>query len=610
MGLVLCGSSVRAYSHIGVLRALENADIKPDFIVANSVGAIVGILYASGFSPDDIEMIVTKADLTSFYRTVKPDLSGNLYSQYFDAFISDLFGGESFDIKDTAIPIIIPTYDTITKRQTIYTEGDITDIMRMIFAMSYMMEPVNISQKDGLTMHLEDSNELDILSLNIAEHYSRNLIVSTALYSPKKNITKSVKYINNPLLNLKNQNIQNRLFASPYTWIRTSLEDTSFDEHSDINNIIILGEASTNFYLEKHPSPYKGSLSNFLNDKPGFTFMRRLRHSGVEQACSSISKQLENYLETSHNHHEYTENAPYVEMNDFYFSEKFSEGLYTFYDFRPFYIRTGIRTNFYTFWGPDVNLLPKIKTILCSDFSSFSLSDSVISEITEQDIILGLENKKTFHLPSFWDIRPYITAELAFHFEQNEKNEQKYLARGGVELFNRNQDAYSYIFNPYIYLFEEGFYNNPVRNVGYGGKFSLDTFTLSNIGVKFSESFRYQNNGKGINLNKNDSYRGNCPSDKPELAKSTYLNLTQMEAFWFFREKPFKATSFLKIEKVRMGLYYDALFFSQNMEHTFGIFMRPQLILNDRSIINLELYSGYDTSEESPVFGFFFTQNW
>jgi len=52
LGLLLSGGSARAYAHIGVLRRLEEANIVPDFIVANSMGAIVAILYAAGFSPD------------------------------------------------------------------------------------------------------------------------------------------------------------------------------------------------------------------------------------------------------------------------------------------------------------------------------------------------------------------------------------------------------------------------------------------------------------------------------------------------------------------------------------------------------------------------------
>ena len=55
LGLVLCGGSARAFAHIGVLKALENNKITPDFIVANSMGAVIGMLYAYGFSPDKIQ---------------------------------------------------------------------------------------------------------------------------------------------------------------------------------------------------------------------------------------------------------------------------------------------------------------------------------------------------------------------------------------------------------------------------------------------------------------------------------------------------------------------------------------------------------------------------
>ena len=50
LGLILSGGSARAYAHIGVLKKLEEEGLVPDFIVANSMGAIVGILYSAGFS--------------------------------------------------------------------------------------------------------------------------------------------------------------------------------------------------------------------------------------------------------------------------------------------------------------------------------------------------------------------------------------------------------------------------------------------------------------------------------------------------------------------------------------------------------------------------------
>ena len=53
-GLVLSGGSARAFAHIGVLRALEEAGVNPDFIVADSMGAVIALLYGAGVSPDDL----------------------------------------------------------------------------------------------------------------------------------------------------------------------------------------------------------------------------------------------------------------------------------------------------------------------------------------------------------------------------------------------------------------------------------------------------------------------------------------------------------------------------------------------------------------------------
>ena len=60
LGLVLCGGSARAYAHVGVLRAMEENGVVPDFIIANSMGAIIGMLYAYGFSPDKIAQMIDK----------------------------------------------------------------------------------------------------------------------------------------------------------------------------------------------------------------------------------------------------------------------------------------------------------------------------------------------------------------------------------------------------------------------------------------------------------------------------------------------------------------------------------------------------------------------
>ena len=55
VALVLSGGTARGFAHIGVIKALEEAGIKPDLIVGSSAGSIVGALYASGLSSSELE---------------------------------------------------------------------------------------------------------------------------------------------------------------------------------------------------------------------------------------------------------------------------------------------------------------------------------------------------------------------------------------------------------------------------------------------------------------------------------------------------------------------------------------------------------------------------
>lgn len=62
VGLVLSGGGARGAAQIGVLKALERHNIPVDFIAATSMGAIVGGLYASGYTSAEIESLALKTD--------------------------------------------------------------------------------------------------------------------------------------------------------------------------------------------------------------------------------------------------------------------------------------------------------------------------------------------------------------------------------------------------------------------------------------------------------------------------------------------------------------------------------------------------------------------
>lgn len=70
VGLVLSGGGAKGMAHIGVIRVLEENNIPIDFIAGTSIGAIVGGLYAAGYSPDQMEELF-KSDDFYFWSTGK-----------------------------------------------------------------------------------------------------------------------------------------------------------------------------------------------------------------------------------------------------------------------------------------------------------------------------------------------------------------------------------------------------------------------------------------------------------------------------------------------------------------------------------------------------------
>jgi NTE family protein len=73
VGLVLSGGGAKGLAHIGVIKALEENGIPIDYITGTSMGAIVGSLYAAGYSPQEMEKIVTDPEFQNWAWGKIPD---------------------------------------------------------------------------------------------------------------------------------------------------------------------------------------------------------------------------------------------------------------------------------------------------------------------------------------------------------------------------------------------------------------------------------------------------------------------------------------------------------------------------------------------------------
>lgn len=68
IGLVLSGGGAKGFAHVGVLKELEKAGVQVDYIGGTSMGAIVGGLYAAGYSASQIEKVIDEADFMSLLQ--------------------------------------------------------------------------------------------------------------------------------------------------------------------------------------------------------------------------------------------------------------------------------------------------------------------------------------------------------------------------------------------------------------------------------------------------------------------------------------------------------------------------------------------------------------
>ncbi len=80
LGLALSGGGARGFAHIGVLRVLRDNGIVPDYVTGTSMGSIIGGLYALGYSPEELEELITEVDWQAIFSN-DPDRRSLFFQQ-------------------------------------------------------------------------------------------------------------------------------------------------------------------------------------------------------------------------------------------------------------------------------------------------------------------------------------------------------------------------------------------------------------------------------------------------------------------------------------------------------------------------------------------------
>jgi NTE family protein len=141
IGIVLSGGGVRGVAHVGALEALREHGIEPDCIAGNSAGAIVGALYAAGYSAQEtLEFFKAKSP----FRLSKIALrkGGIIDTKKSVADLLEYFPEDSFEALSKEL--FVTATDLENARLEIFTSGPLVSALLASSSMPMIFTPTEI----------------------------------------------------------------------------------------------------------------------------------------------------------------------------------------------------------------------------------------------------------------------------------------------------------------------------------------------------------------------------------------------------------------------------------------------------------------------------------
>lgn len=129
--LVLGAGGAKGLAHIGVLKAMEDKGLKPTRIIGTSMGAVIGALYAKGYSAREIENIAYEFKLTKF-MDVYGLKKGFLQGAKIEAFLKSKLC-ENFE--ELEIPLLVNAVDINTGEEVVFESGPLIEPIRASFSI-------------------------------------------------------------------------------------------------------------------------------------------------------------------------------------------------------------------------------------------------------------------------------------------------------------------------------------------------------------------------------------------------------------------------------------------------------------------------------------------
>jgi len=142
IGIALGGGGAKGIAHIGVLRVLESAQIQIDLIAGTSAGAIVGALYASGKSADEIECVIRHLSLQQLLTRDRTGMG--LFSTAGIRRVIEVEIGKATRIEDLPRAFAAVAVEMDTGEEVVFDRGSVADAVSASAAFPGLFAPASI----------------------------------------------------------------------------------------------------------------------------------------------------------------------------------------------------------------------------------------------------------------------------------------------------------------------------------------------------------------------------------------------------------------------------------------------------------------------------------
>jgi NTE family protein len=228
VGLVLSGGGASGLAHIGVIKALEENHIPIDFITGTSMGAFIGALYAAGYTPQQMEDIVTSPDFQRIatgaisskfiyyfkqrmpeasWITFKFSLDTNLITSIPTNLISPIpidfammqyFSGPSAAAHNNFDSLFVPfrcvAADIVAKKPYVFKDGNLGEAIRASVSYPFYLKPIIVDGRMLFDGGLYNNFPTDIMHDDFHPDIIIGSNVSSSIEAPSEdNILSEIK---------------------------------------------------------------------------------------------------------------------------------------------------------------------------------------------------------------------------------------------------------------------------------------------------------------------------------------------------------------------------------------------------------------------------------